>query len=204
MPERGRAGYYRFALRATSGKRCSRASMSDAGRADLDLAQPARRFRAGEADGPTYASALEHLAVKGEWDVVQVAGLFLTELRGDLLDEKAAAAFRTKLREVLAPRMAKVGLSPKPREAAAATLLRASLAELLIKEARDPATVSALARRDSLICARRRQTAAYHLSYAPQHCGQPSTRAARKPCATSSPRSKAQVISNFARMLPSH
>ena len=60
--------------------------------------------------------------MKGEWDVVQVAGIFLTEMRGALLDEKAVPAFRTKLRALLVPRMAKVGLAPKPREPAARDL----------------------------------------------------------------------------------
>src|SRR4029079_18190849 len=83
-------------------------------------------MRAGEVDGATYASTLEHLAVKGEWDVVEVAGKFLTEMRGVLLDEKAVAAYRTKMRALLAPRMAKVGLTPKPREAAGVTMLRAT------------------------------------------------------------------------------
>jgi hypothetical protein len=41
--------------------------------------------------------------------------------------------------------MAKVGLKPKPGEATGLTLLRASLAELVVKEAQDPATTSALA-----------------------------------------------------------
>jgi hypothetical protein len=85
--------------------------------------------------------------VNGEWDVVQVAATFLSEMRGVLLDEKAALTYRAKLRALLAPRLAKVGLTPKPNEAVGTTLLRASLAELIVKEAQDPATVSALANR---------------------------------------------------------
>ena len=146
MPNARGAGYYRFALPAEGWKALL---------ARIDTLTPAEQLsavhslraamRAGEVDGGTYASMLEHLAVKGEWDVVEIAGKFLTEMRGILLDEKAALAYRTKLRGLLAPRMARVGLTPKPREAAGVTLLRASLAALVVKEAQDPATVSALA-----------------------------------------------------------
>ncbi len=146
MPNAGGAGYYRFALSADEWKTLlSRIDALTPAEQISTLHSLRAAFRAGETDGATYAATLEHLAAKGEWDVVQVAGLFLTELRGDLLDEKATAAYRTKLRALLTPRMAKVGLAPKPREPAATTLLRASLAELMTKEAQDPATVSTLA-----------------------------------------------------------
>lgn len=146
MPNAHGAGYYRFALSGEGWK----ALLSR-----IDSLTPAEQIsamhslragmRAGDVDGATYASTLEHLAAKGEWDVVQVAGTFLTEMRGVLLDDKAALAYRTKLRALLGPRMAKLGLKPKPREPVGTTLLRAALAELVVKEAQDPATVSALA-----------------------------------------------------------
>ena len=146
MPNAGGAGYYRFALSAEEWKSLL---------AHIDTLTPAEQistlhslraaFRAGETDGATYATALGHLSATGAWDVVEVAGLFLTEVRGDLLDEKAVPAFRTKLRALLGPRMAKIGLTPKPGEPTGTTLLRAKLAEVLVKEAQDPATVSALA-----------------------------------------------------------
>ena len=146
MPNARGAGYYRFAL-STEGWKALLPR--------LDAMTPAEQIsslhslraamRVGEVDGATYASTLERLAVKGEWDVVQVATTFLTEMRGVLLDEKAALAYRTKLRGLLASRMAKVGLSPRPNESAGMTLLRAALAELIVKEAQDPGTVSALA-----------------------------------------------------------
>jgi len=146
MPNARGAGYYRFALPTEGWKQLL---------ARIDTLTPAEQLsalhslraamRVGEVDGATYASMLERLAVKGEWDVVEVAGKFLTEMRGVLLDAKAVAAYRTKLRALLTPRMAKVGLKPKPGEASGVTLLRATLAELVVKEAQDPATTSTLA-----------------------------------------------------------
>jgi alanyl aminopeptidase len=146
LPNARGAGYYRFALDPGEWQALLAAIAALTPAEQIATLHSLRAaFRAGETDGSSYAAALERFAAIGLWDVVELAGKFMAEMRGNLLDEKATAAYRTKLRALLAPRMAKVGLTPRPREPAAATLLRASLAELMTKEAQDPATVSALA-----------------------------------------------------------
>ncbi len=146
MPNSGGTGYYRFAVSAEDWT----ALLSH-----LNLLTPPEQistmhslraaFRAGEVDGAMYADALERMATSGAWDVLELAGKFLTEVRADLLDVKAVPAFRARLRSQLTRRIAQVGWAPKPKEPAATTLLRAALADILVKQAQDAATISTLA-----------------------------------------------------------
>jgi hypothetical protein len=99
----------------------------------------------GDVDAETYFAALEQFTKIGAWDVVETASKMLTEIRGDLLDQKSTPAFETRMRRVLGARFAQVGWTARRNEPAATPLMRAKLADALVRVARDPSAISSLA-----------------------------------------------------------
>jgi hypothetical protein len=102
-------------------------------------------FRLGDADAKTYMAALKAAATTGTWETAGQVRKFLHELRGDLLPPSDLPRFEQTVRTWFAPRLATIGLERKRREPPATALLRAELAEALVKVARDPITLTTLA-----------------------------------------------------------
>jgi alanyl aminopeptidase len=146
IPNAGGAGYYRFAMDAAAWQKLA---------ADMPRLNPGEQlallhslraaFRAGETNAATYLAALRTAGTSGTWDAVAQARGFLQELRGDLLPRSDIALFEQRVRAWFTPSLASIGLEPRRREPRATALLRAELAELLVKVAHDPSTLTALA-----------------------------------------------------------
>ena len=102
-------------------------------------------YRAGDVDAKTYLETLRTTGTAGMWDVTDVVRTFLTEMRSDLLSKPDLGLFEQTTRGWFEKPLAKIGLAAKRNETPASTLMRATLAELMVKVARDPVTLSALA-----------------------------------------------------------
>ena len=146
MPNAGGTGYYRFGL-ASAGwqKLVANAARLTPGEQLATLHSLRAAFRAGEADAVTYLSALKAVGAGNAWDTVSLAGKFLHELRSEIMTKADLPLFEQSVRSWFAPALARTGLEPRRREPSSAALLRAELADVLVRVARDPNTLTPLA-----------------------------------------------------------
>jgi alanyl aminopeptidase len=146
MPNASGAGYYRFSMDVEEWRKLAARSGKLPPAEQLVLLHSLRAaFRAGDADAPTYVAAVQAVAAAAPWDVLDTIQKLMAEMRGDLLARADVPAFEQKARAIFAPLLGKIGLEPKRGERPATALLRAKLAEIAVKVAREPSTMSALA-----------------------------------------------------------
>lgn len=146
LPNTGGAGYYRFTMARDEWQKLAAAAAKMSPAEHIAVLHSLRAaFRTGDTDAQTYVGTMQALAQTAPWDVLDLMRTFLAEMRGSLLTKAEIPAFEQKTRAWFAARLAKIGLEPRRSEPAATTLARATLAELMVTVARDPATLSALA-----------------------------------------------------------
>ncbi len=146
MPNANGAGYYRFTSNNEDWQKLMGLSAKMNPSEQLSSLHSLRAaFRAGDAEAKAYLSALKAAGIAGNWDVTDLVRAFLTELRGDLLAKADVGLFEQTTRAWFEKPLTKIGLIARRNETPASTLMRATLAELMVKVARDPATLSALA-----------------------------------------------------------
>ncbi|MEQ1753994.1 MAG: M1 family aminopeptidase [Micropepsaceae bacterium] len=146
MPNMNAMGYYRFTMGNAEWTRlvASIGSMTPAEQlATLHSLRAA--FRAGEADAQAFVSALRTALATGDWDVIELATSFFSEMQGNLIAPSDRPAAELAAARWLDKPMSKVGMSPKVGEAVATTLRRSALASWAVKVSRDRETVSAFA-----------------------------------------------------------
>ena len=146
MPNTGGAGYYRFSMARDEWQTLIALTPKMAPAEQMSTLHSLRAaFRSGDANAATYLTALKAIGTSGTWDTIEIVRTFLTEMRGDLLPKRDVPLFEQQVRAWFAPSLAKLGLEPARREPPSAALTRAALAELLVKVAREPGALSALA-----------------------------------------------------------
>jgi alanyl aminopeptidase len=146
MPNVDGAGYYRFSMAHADWQALANATTSLTPAEQLAMLHSLRAaFRAGDADAKTYLTALKAAATTGTWDTIALVRTFLSELRGNLLSEADRSRLEQTTRGWFAPALTGIGLDAGLREPRAVALMRAELAETLVKIGADPATTTALA-----------------------------------------------------------
>lgn len=145
MPNAGGTGYYRFALPREDWQKLVAQSARLTPAEQMAMIHSLRAaFRAGDADAATYLAALQATATSGTWDTVEIARNFLSEIRGDMLAKGDVPVFEQKMRAWFAPALKRLSLDARRREAPSSSLARASLADAMVRVAREPSTLSAL------------------------------------------------------------
>jgi cytosol alanyl aminopeptidase len=146
MPNADGTGYYRFAIASADWQKLGlNAARLNPGEQLALLHSLRAAFRAGETDAATYMATLKTVGTGATWDTVQLAGTFLHELRSDLLAKGDLRRFEQSVRSWFAPALASTRLEPRRREPRATALLRAELADVMVRVARDPGTLTPLA-----------------------------------------------------------
>jgi cytosol alanyl aminopeptidase len=146
LPNTGGAGYYRYTMARDEWQKLTALTAKMTPAEQLSLINALRAaFRTGDADATTYVGTLKTMSQAATWDTLDTITDFLVEIRGNLIPRADVPTFEQKARAWYAPQLAKLRLEPRPGEAPANALARAELAEILVKVARDPATMSALA-----------------------------------------------------------
>ncbi len=146
MPNADGTGYYRFAMANADWQKLAINAVRLSPTEQLALLHSLRAaFRAGEADAKTYLAALKTVGTGSTWDTVALAGVFLNELRGELLTKNDLPRFEQSVRDWFAPTLAATGLEPRRREQRSVALLRAELVDVMVRVARDPNTLTPLA-----------------------------------------------------------
>ncbi len=150
FPNAGGAGYYRFSMARHDWQALSALAPKMTPAEQIALLHSLRAaFRAGDADANLYLATLQTVGSAGTWDAIESITEFLTEIRGDMLTKADLGLFEQKIRAWASPRMAKLGPEPRRREHPSDALMRAALAELATKAARDPVALSSLAAKGS-------------------------------------------------------
>ena len=145
FPNASGAGYYRFSMARNDWQALSALTPKMTAAEQIAFLHSLRAaFRVGDAQANTYLATIQAIGSTGTWDAIQTVTKVLMEIRGDMLTKADFILFDQKTRAWAAPLMARLGLEPKRREIPAASLARAALAELIIKTARDPLTLSTL------------------------------------------------------------
>jgi alanyl aminopeptidase len=103
-------------------------------------------FRAGKVSATQYFNTIKTLAPVAAWDTIESIRDSLRNFRNTILAPGDLAAYRTLVAQLFVPRLKAVGYSEKPGEAPATMLAREFLAGTVVSEARDPATIAALAK----------------------------------------------------------
>lgn len=146
VPNADGTGYYRFTMAGADWQKLATDAARLSHGEQLALLHSLRAaFRGGEADAKTYLAALKTVGTGATWDTVQLAGTFLHELRSELLAKGDLPHFEQTMRSWFAPALAAAGLEPRRREPRSANLLRAELADVMVRVARDPGTLTRLA-----------------------------------------------------------
>jgi len=146
MPNADGTGYYRFAMTSADWQKLATNAVRLSPAEQLALLHSLRAaFRAGEADAKTYLAALKTVGTGSTWDTVALVGGFLHELRGELLAKNDLPNFEQSVRSWFAPTLAATGIEPRRREQRSVALLRAELADVMVRVARDPNTLTPLA-----------------------------------------------------------
>lgn len=144
-PNNSASGYYRFTMPQADWARLA-GSLSIMNPAEkLATLQSLRAaFRAGDADAGTYLAALRNAVIVGEWDVIELATIYLREVRANLVAQADRSAFETRMQGWFKKPFA--GLSRTNAKASpAAALARAAHASLAVSVAMHPEAATALA-----------------------------------------------------------
>jgi alanyl aminopeptidase len=145
MPNAGGRGYYRFLVDDAGWMELLKTAPKLGAADQLTLfANIDAAFRSGHASAPTYFEAVRILAPVAKWDLLKSMQESLHRFRTSLLEETDLADYRSLMTRLFVPRLNALGLSVKPGETPDNTLAREFLANLVVEEARDPATLAAL------------------------------------------------------------
>jgi alanyl aminopeptidase len=140
-------GYYRFALTEPDWAALIAAAPKLTPADQLTLFENIDAgFRAGKVPATKYFGAIKALAPVASWDTIASIRESLRNFRNTILAPGDLAAYRAFVAEQFVPRLKAVGYSEKPGEAPATMLAREYLAGAVVGEARDPATIAALAK----------------------------------------------------------
>jgi len=101
-------------------------------------------LHAGQASAADLLAVISAVAPTAQWDLIAAFRDSLHNLRQKILANEDMNSYQAFLRTHFAPRLAAIGYAELPNEAPAITLARPQLAALLVEEARDPATITAL------------------------------------------------------------
>jgi alanyl aminopeptidase len=146
MPNADGKGYYRFAFDEAGWRALIDASPK------LNAADQVTLFynvyaamRAGQASATDFFDATAKLAPVAKWDLLDAMRAKLHELRLSLLAPADMAAYRAFVGGTFRARLNAAGLLPKANDSVPNALARERLIALMVSEARDPATIAALA-----------------------------------------------------------
>jgi cytosol alanyl aminopeptidase len=101
-------------------------------------------LHAGQASVADLFAVISAVAPNAQWDLIAAIRQSLHNLRQNILANEDLPTYQAFLRTHFAPRLAAIGYTEGPNEAPIITLARPELATLLVEEARDPATITAL------------------------------------------------------------
>ncbi|HEY1708307.1 MAG TPA: M1 family metallopeptidase [Rhizomicrobium sp.] len=147
MPNADGKGYYRFALSEPDWQALLKAAPKrDAADQLVLFANIDAAFRAGKASPDLYFDAIRTFAPIAQWDLLRDMRVSLRRFRTTIVKPDDQAAYRTLVAKLFGPRLAAVGFAEKPGEAPSTSLEREYLGGLMVGEARDPATIAALAK----------------------------------------------------------
>ncbi len=146
FPNAEGTGYYRFAPDAKGSAALIQAAPTLDPADQLTLfANVNAALHAGQEPAADLFSTIAAVAPIAQWDLVASIREALHALRQNIFTGEDQASYQAFVRAHFGPRLAAIGYSPAPNEAAAVTLSRPRLAQLLVEEGRDPATIAALA-----------------------------------------------------------
>jgi cytosol alanyl aminopeptidase len=102
-------------------------------------------LHAGQASAADLIQLIAALAPGAQWDLLQAIRDSLHRLRTSVLENEDLTPYHAFIARHFAARLAAIGYAEPPNEAPTTTLARPILATILVEEARDPATITALA-----------------------------------------------------------
>jgi alanyl aminopeptidase len=145
LPNAQGKGYYRFTMdeKGWAALIQSAPTLSPADQLTL-FANVDAAVHAGQASAADLFNVIAALAPNAQWDLIAAMRDSLHNLRQKILANEDLASYQAFLRTHFAPRLAAIGYAEGANEAPAITLARPPLAQLLVEEARDPATITAL------------------------------------------------------------
>lgn len=146
MPNANGAGYYRFALDAAGWAAlfANEGQLNAAERLAL-IKNTGAALKAGLLAPGDALAYLMRSANAPEWDLTRAALYELEFVRNRILDKAAQARLDARTTAILAPRLASLGIETRTGEDANTTLLRTAIADFLVRVARDPKTIAAMA-----------------------------------------------------------
>jgi alanyl aminopeptidase len=145
LPNSEGKGYYRFTMdeKGWAGLINAAPTLSPADQLTL-FANVDAAVHAGQASAADLFAVISAVAPTAQWDVIAAIRESLHNLRQKILANEDLNSYQAFLRAHFAPRLAAIGYTEAPNETPAVTLARPQLAQLLVEEARDPATITAL------------------------------------------------------------
>jgi alanyl aminopeptidase len=145
LPNTDGKGYYRFAMdeKGWAALMSAAPTLSPADQLTL-FANVDAAVHAGQASAADLFVVIAAVAPNAQWDLVAAIRESLHNLRQKILANEDLASYQAFLRTHFAPRLAALGYAQGQNEAPSDTLARPQLAALLVEEARDPATITAL------------------------------------------------------------
>jgi alanyl aminopeptidase len=145
LPNAEGKGYYRYTMdeKGWSALIAAAPTLSPADQLTL-FANVDAALHAGQASAADLLAVVSAVAPTAQWDLIAAIQTSLHNLRQKILANEDLASYQAFLRTHFAPRLAAIGYTQAPNENPAITLARPQLAQLLVEEARDPATITAL------------------------------------------------------------
>ena len=146
VPNADGKGYYRFAFDEAGWKQLIDAApkLSAADQVTLFYNVYAA-MRAGHASAADFFDVTAKLAPSAKWDLLDAMFAKLRELRVAVIAPNDIAAYRRFVSDAFRARLAALGLVPKAGDSVQDALARERLVILMVSEARDTATIAALA-----------------------------------------------------------
>jgi alanyl aminopeptidase len=145
LPNAEGKGYYRYTMDETGWAALIKAAPTLSPADQLTLfANVDAAVHAGQASVSDLLAVISAVAPNAQWDLISAIQTSLHNLRQKILANEDLPAYQAFVRAHFAPRLAAIGYVQAPNESPAVTLARPQLAQLLVEEARDPATITAL------------------------------------------------------------
>jgi len=145
LPNAEGKGYYRFTMDEKGWAALIQAAPTLSPADQLALfANVDAALHAGQASAADLFAVTAATAPNAQWDLIAAIRDSLHNLRQKILANEDLASYQAFLRTHFAPGLAAIGYAQSPSENPAVTLARPQLAQLLVEEARDPATITAL------------------------------------------------------------
>jgi cytosol alanyl aminopeptidase len=146
MPNADGKGYYRFAFDEAGWRQLIEAAPKLSAADQITLFYNVyAAMRAGHATAANFFDVTARLAPSAKWDLLDAMSAKLRELRVTVIAPGDIAAYRRFVDNAFRARLTALGLLPKASDSVPDALARERLVVLMVNEARDPATIAALA-----------------------------------------------------------